>query len=1419
MKNRFFNKILSFLVLSIIFISSLPLNIAFANLQSHIRNLKINSEDEKVGYSIKLGWDNPSWSSVPDSSAVDGTTIHIPEGFKVFERKVNTTTAIFNEVKDEKKADATAMLLKSINLDEGAIYEYKVLPYHNHTYIQNGTNVTRPAPMDPNDTEESVLFMTDIKVDAQGSGNSLNVTFDNPKFGGKNIFTGYKIYYQKGGQIVTTFNSEIEVGIDNKELVESYDATRGANRLTYKITNNNIVPGEIYAVKVEPIYNGREIRTENNPTVVIDKLPKKIGFNSIKFKEYRTNDAHVAISLSVSEDGKDNLKLTWGDLSNIANTVSNIEYIKVYFGEKEDEISNLKGTVYSADAVNIHSWKVERPNKKTYYQIKVKVAGVQKTINSEIAVFDPSIVNITPNSPGIYPKNNIKDNKSVIDIYWDTFIRPAYNKQEEDIADPSGMILDKNIEYDLWITDSLENLEKLGLPKILDRVKAINLKEENIVESENAVYHHSADRYFTLDQSGAFISKKIQENKMYYIKIIAIKPTSNGIGLFAPKSETQIYVNSKGDISKPNSLSKPPLRIKKDKNNNDMIEKNEISIEWSRKWFEVFDKKTNSWHTNVAIREGQLIFNNDIKETDKIVKFYDEASQTDVKNLFLNNGYADANKLVLRNIDISQDNIKYEMVVSTIDDINNQGGYENYIENLLNSQSSDWKEIDPNFTEKYADYTIKDLKENTRYAILLRPYRFLEDGRKDAYPTYILATTLPSDPNLDFIPIIPTLKEVSKTDMSIEVEWNNISNGILYELAIDEVLLDDPSKAKNKISSDEIKKNAIPHTKDDIDFLRYNIKNLFPDTGYYVWVRVVMEGSDTAIEWSNPIYSRTDKLKRPNSPSGLGLASEKSIEIYNNANNTKYKPIADKYLTVEWLRDPEDVIQGEKANVDKDSSAEPLLNENIKGSYMVKFNKLLANKTYFVRAKTKIYISQNKDGKIEKSYSYIIQLSNNKSFKDAVEIEIPNKKEIGDKVLTAESDWTIVLSFKTKYSTDGDGDYDGEINPDLYPLPTQDFEIIYEPVKQALIYRFRTNKKDNEGNADNLADQRFITNLINDKVYDFPIDLTSHLGYKIKNRTVEVPYSIISAFEERKISLSITALGSTFKLNPGFLNTSEVKSMGKMGADSTVKINIEENPTRLPILNYNQTYVTTPQSLTISILKGGSSNNLNFVGKDMDIYLKLRKRDLILDNNVSVYRNVGINSNWQKLNSNYNIETGIMNIKSGLLGTYTTISTGIKNIDNTGNLTSVNSKIVLSDLTNTNLKNSISTLQFNNIIAGVANGKTEITINTALSTKDYNSLKSSGMLLQGSVVGREYGISSLVKLYEMKTKAKYEALNNINTTQFKDIKKASSHNKLSLIKAGELGFFGTSALSRPKDTMTIEEMLYIVNIILEDSGY
>lgn len=1405
MKSIKFYKIYLNIVLIIGLILSSVTNI-YAHEQRHVDIKKIvqtNTVLTKPAYEFEIEWDNPKWK---DDNSGNFQNHKETDGFRIYERNATKFEKKFTQIFKKQKIgrDEEKVIIKADDLKYGSIYEYKITPYHEHRDNKTPNAVIGEADYAKIPPEESALFMSDIRVDLENSIDSLIVKFDNPTYDNENVFTGYNIYYEKGNQ-GNFSGAPIKLDINSKDLEEITE--NDEDKLIYKIIDKNIDPGTTWNVKVEPVYKNVEVRNKSFVTVQINKKDKNLSFNTQN--DYKDVEV-VNIPLNIYENGNSHIRLSWGDLSGIPLDKFEIKLLK---GNKESKIDEEIITINEGAVDKITEYIITKPKAKTYYKLVVRFK-TGETMYSNVGIYDPNLINITPNQPKIYPEIDNGENPK-IKIYWDTFTRPPYTDEESDNS-VDGLYFDKNVVYDIYVADSVDTINRPGIPTIFAKIPASDLEVTDIEESKNRVFIKEVDKYISFDKEGNFVEKKIKDNKKYYIKVIATKPIPNGIGLSSRPGEESIYIPPNGNISNPINIAKPPFRIKVDEKGKQMLTPTDATLEWDVSWIEVYNRNDKKWYTNVAIKDdGSLAFGEDVKDIYKIIEFYSKQNEEVARLKFKEAGYKDFNNLKFRIVKLDNPNISYESVFDTVENINMIGGYDKYLENLKLPENRDkWKNINPeNVSKNKIEYKLTGLEENKRYIFVLRTYIGEGKDKKVSHPVSILITTPPKDSNISIKPTIPNLKEISKTDTSILVEWKNSIKESTYELAIHEGVIENPSKATLIISSEEIGEIGEEIIGDDgVPHIRYNIKPLFPDTGYYIWIRATI--SENSSDWSNPIYVRTNTIKKPDIPSGFGLASETSLGIYNTANNTKYKPIDSTNITLEWLRDKEDDLKEPEAS--KNENAQALLDENLKTTYLALFENLIPNREYFTKIKTVVTVTQ-KGGKNTKTFSYVVELSSRRDFIDKITLEVPKVDRSADKIVTAESPFGETYKFRTTFPREGEGDYDGDIIEDLYPLPTEDFEIQYDSTTKTLTYRFRSDYKDLYGNNDNFVDQRFITNLINKKVFDFNIDLTHYNGYEIKNRKIIIPKSVFDAFESRKITLSITTGGTMFKIKPGFLNTPEVKSIGKTNINSMIDISIEQNKPTLPFINHNELYGTTPQTIYMSVRNEDISKKMTYLGSDMEVMLKPKSKSLAIENNLSVYRNIE-DGNWQMVPSIYNENKGLYVTVSSRLGDYTTIARHINTTNSTNktNLINLNNKISIKDIDKIDLNADISAVQFNNLMAGVINDRKEITLNTALSTNDYNGLKNTALIANGSVIKRDFALDKLVKLYEMKTGTIYESTDDINTTMFTDIKMANNSYKQNLIKAGELGFFGDNNKANYENLLTVNEMFYIINIILDN---
>lgn len=1462
--SNFIKKLISVFLCMTMFVGIIPPNMVFAAASQQpadITSVRVNTTAGSyttTDYDMEVSW------TIPEN----------PDGDEVKGVRFRERNASIGQLFSNGKSIDLGLMTSAENyahtatgLNRGSLYAFDIYPHHIDTSTGSNGQVSS-SESTINGDNDYFLLMTDLNVEAYGSGNDLIVTFDHPIYyhedGGKveelSIFTGYNIYYEPyTSQVPSTFSNKVSIDLvkDAADIEYSQDLYNPeVTRITYTVAQDTALDLGSYSVKIEPYVAATEVRSISSIPINGKSIP--IVYSDPTLIEYRTDKAFTMLNLYITEDGKDNILLSWDSLVPYLSGKDPGTYSVQLFKGLSGESEFINTEIEKIHDVDLTTSTQLKPTEKTYYKLVLTFTDTTPNviIESYVAFYDPNEFNVTPNTPALYPKVNNTNSDPTIDLYWDIFTRLPYTEWEDLLKDPTTALYhDTSIVYDIWVTDSLDNLEISGLEKIYDQVPATDFTLTNIDDTSNNVYHASIDSYVGYDSTGALgVLSPLLQNTTYYIKLVATKLVEGTDGLSSKTVKTQIYIQSDGDISTPNSLSAPPLKIKEDEYGNDIITQSEITIEWSNIWVEVYDEVTEDWYTRAALRGNELVFGDDIASTDIEIGgddgFYDMINDTsfaEVRALF--SGYSGADDLKFRYIDISQPDIKYELLVTPVEYLmDTSGSYVDYLKDLLDGTvEGTWEELDPLVTNTKLEHEITGLTPNTRYAMLLRAFRIVNGERKENYPTYVLATTHPGNVDLDIIPVTPTLYEVSKTDSSILVEWEQTAQELNYELAVDLSNLEDPSGAIRIISSEEIMEKGVVYTKDNGKiFIQFDILNLFPDTGYYIWVRSLTDTQQS--DWSNPVYVVTLPLSPPDPPKGLGLASLKSLASYNLTNGTDYEPSTDEYLIMEWSRDDEDIGM-EATGSTGDANTEPLYDPMVMVTYMAKFNELLANRTYYVRAKT--ILTATVDGEIGllKEYSYTLELSLNESFKDAITITMPLVANTASPdALVLESGWSSTLIFKTSYSHD---EYDGSVFDDLYPLPTEDFDKTFDHATNTLTFRFRRNEQGtmsdfysgivsgttlssrtsslmdpivglNQSSLGsdimfnyNYVDQRFITKIISNNVFDYDIDLSYYEDYPIENRVVQIPHSIVSTFDERQITLTVTMGNTRVSLNPGFLDTQEVKNFGTLTNDATVIVEFKESISDTPALNYNETLTTAPQKVLVSIEDGSNTYNLSYLGSNMDIYMKLANQDYVGTQNIQAYNNNG-DEHWRMLDSHYDIGAGMFTVSTNVLANYTTMAVSTDAIGSgSSNIVELNNLIKITDLGVINSNDPVTALQFNNIVGAIANNQKTVAVNNDLPTDLYTSLNRSSLLLGGTAyIPRQEIIEKLLRLYELKTKQQLQQF----TTYYQDAEDADEQYYSTILKAVDLGFF-KGERAYPKEYMKWGDLAYMLNIILYDCIY
>ena len=733
------------------------------------------------------------------------------------------------------------------------------------------------------------------------------------------------------------------------------------------------------------------------------------------------------------------------------------------------------------------------------------------------------------------------------------------------------------------------------------------------------------------------------------------------------------------------------------------------------------------------------------------------------------------------------------------------------------------------------------LRPNTSYVIFIRSYQEFPNGerRVSFYPAYVIGTTPPDIEEQIPTPTTPILFPVPEftTRRNIGVRWR-VQDSMIYEIRWSEFMRD-YTDGGTLITWEEIQEafddednpsgirlvNGVPYY-----FLR--IDYLFPYTLHHVWARAIGVDSSGTIQgdssqWSNPVDIRTLDIEPPAPPRNLNRANFGLVDFYNRMNETTYdnrepnslmisfmRIFADLHLETE--RDDDATITGGEARVLE------LPTDSHNAIYLLRFEELIGNRTYYVRGRTILTVERDGDTGIRETYSYEIQVADNPDFLDAITIITPPAPDIPPNTNMARRAYSIWVGVELE--TGQDDEFDGAHRPGQYPLPERDYEITYDPITQTLSWRFRTNQRGADGLLDQNVDQRFISRLINQRVFTFTADLNEFGNQPITNRTVIVPLSIIRAFESQGITFEILAGDHSVRIPPGALDTSEVRALN-MGVGTYVHIGLNSVQGTLPALATNTSYATVPQALNIRIVAdNGRQINLNTFSRPIEVRLPM-------DNHIAPY---GVNTGlfisgsgihgWEEIGGTVNPATntisGGLNRPATVAGITrvtppTSESGGAQNHPSFGAMQRVTSRMTFTDMIEFDPAEIVSANAFNNVMAAMLHNRNTVTMGANLPASESRAMENARFLApQNQSLTREQAMDIMIRFYELRTQ---QVLQPMTTPEMvPGMMNVSDQFLPNMLKAADLGFISGPVF--PQGELTMGELMTMLDIVIQDVG-
>lgn len=1308
--------------------------------------------------------------------------------------------------------------IKVQGLSNGRLYRMSVIPYHYHRYDRGREEgpLLEWAPRTPV-VAPYIYVLTDFDTQIEGKGGSIEVTWEDSGYPDMEYEIGY-IQGNYEGQSLEAIrgnnagnNIQYIAPADIKNNATQYrDPQTGRTRFRYVI-ENNIATGQMYSAyvvsKTDKIENRDILKNRETPKVVT--ATTEIGLNVYSAGKDKIRlewDAQLIYAM----DGEYKLQQT--QIKEYRAGQESGRVIATLYGKEGADIGYYE---YREPRESSHYELVfiyKHDNGQTLDPLPKtgKVLYVPGQLRTKPA---------TPQIPkAVGPNTKItKDNRAdylvpgdkLTDVSDLDFWKNSHTFHANLTKPPtlnfvwSAYKEDLSLLYDLWVTDDIDIATSDAVPIIKDLSFNNEQNAEGILynqEKEEVVgFRHTLSEYYDSDM----VKRPLLPNKVYYVKIVAKKQYGDELEPSLPAIVTIIF-DADGEIFTPPTISKPPLML--DSQN---IGATSVTLAWLETWHEIMakypasypdekeQKKAKEWNAKVYTTGPSISFIKTDGATEHVLK--SQQNMNAIKNIvgiktYLDN-YIDRTVRLGKNVQYAYKHVPYLEVLKALEAYNattqNKKTIEEYIEQMMRdendpAQTYGWQKISPQTAEdkdyiQWKQHTQRNLKPNTSYIFFIKPYTQDHDGTKlqASLPTWIIGTTLPDGDMPEGKPTVPVLSLNKKGDTQISVQWP-YNSAFDYEIRYSK--LEDPEQATVwpfEISTEIGDPTYVENGGEAV----VTIDGLFPETTYNIWIRAKQKKGNDLSAWSNPVTATTNALEAPTSPGGLGVASYQSILEAGK----DFKPVERNHITVEWQRNA----------VDKD--LDDLAQDNQRVAKAYKYVIEIADNPEFID-KQSVTVSQTTVGTqvgnaqvLTRSMVYFGELVANRPYYIRAKTILTATDTETNKEIVKSSDYTQAIRIITKPSQE---EYDGgdKVNQVIYP---DKIEETYDGTTWT--YQI-------------LDTQKVINEMVTGDQFRYVVPVEKYRGlYDAKYRVIRLPQPLVTTLLKRRMELEIRTNILSIQIPAGALEAYMVGA----SADGMVEFVFERlDASDLYKMGsgYEYGFLSIPEKMSISIKGQKGIVPITKVDALLKLKINMPYQGDYSNRNLGGYTYDSLGGSWKKGNHTYDKINRQVAYTSGAVGTYAVYEK--TRVPAAGDLMSPAMTTVSKkhDIVGLGTKYTpympVSTSEYINIMLGIAENKAQIKPDALYTPQELNRARNAG-LYTGQPSGpltQEAAISGAVRLYELTHGISVRVQTNANVSA------AGAQYQDNLKKAYTIGLIYDL---NPKQPVTYEELFNLIEQVME----